>query len=158
MASLILIISWCVLWAGFSWSVEPADSYGIHYPVREKASRKEKIKQWCRSEMFIPDPNFFHPGSDFFPSRIRIREFSTGILTQKIVSKLPEICSALFIPDPDPDFLPITDPRSQIQRSKRHRIPDLDPQHWNKGVHASTTFLEIWRPSRAWIRSNTFIP
>jgi hypothetical protein len=29
----------------------------------------------------------------------------------------------LFIPDPDPDYLPIPDPG-------RHRIPDLDPQHW----------------------------
>ncbi len=28
------------------------------------------------------------------------------------------------IPDPDADFLPIPDPRSQIQGSKRHRIPD----------------------------------
>ncbi len=50
------------------------------------------------------------PGSDFFPSRIRIfpipdpgsasKNLST--LTQKIVSKLSEIWSGLFIPDPDP--------------------------------------------------------
>jgi hypothetical protein len=33
--------------------------------------------------MFFPDPNFLHPGSKFFPSRI---------------------------PDPYPDFLPIPDP------------------------------------------------
>jgi hypothetical protein len=25
--------------------------------------------------MFIPDPTFFHPGSEFFPSQIRIKEF-----------------------------------------------------------------------------------
>jgi hypothetical protein len=25
--------------------------------------------------MFIPDPTFFHPGSDLFPSRIRVKEF-----------------------------------------------------------------------------------
>ncbi len=32
----------------------------------------------------IQDLNFFHPGSDFFPSRIRIKDFKyTGILTQK---------------------------------------------------------------------------
>ncbi len=31
--------------------------------------------QCCGSGMFIPDPNYFHPGSDFFPSRIRIKEF-----------------------------------------------------------------------------------
>ncbi len=32
-----------------------------------------------------------------------------SILTQKIVSKLSEIWSGLFIPDPDTDFLPIPD-------------------------------------------------
>jgi hypothetical protein len=26
--------------------------------------------------MFIPDPTFFHPGSELFPSRIRIKELS----------------------------------------------------------------------------------
>jgi hypothetical protein len=38
--------------------------------------------------MFIPDPNFFYPGSKFvqLASRIRIKEF-----TQKIVSMLAEI-------------------------------------------------------------------
>jgi hypothetical protein len=25
--------------------------------------------------MFIPDPTFFHPGSELFPSRIRIKDF-----------------------------------------------------------------------------------
>jgi hypothetical protein len=30
----------------------------------------------------------------------------------------------LFIPEPDPDFIPIPDPGS-----KRHWIPDPDPQH-----------------------------
>jgi hypothetical protein len=51
------------------------------------------------------------PGSEFFPSRIRIKEFK--FLTQQIVSKLLEIWSGLFImfiPDPDPDFLLIPDP------------------------------------------------
>jgi hypothetical protein len=27
--------------------------------------------------MFIPDPTFFHPGSELFPSRIRIKEFKS---------------------------------------------------------------------------------
>jgi hypothetical protein len=55
--------------------------------------------------MFVPDP-----GSEFFPSRIqgqtdsririRIKEFK--YLTQKIVFKLSEIWSKMFIPDPDP--------------------------------------------------------
>jgi hypothetical protein len=37
----------------------------------------ESILQCCGSRMFIPDPNFFHPGSRIriFTSRIRIKEF-----------------------------------------------------------------------------------
>ncbi len=59
--------------------------------------------------MFIPDPNFFHPWSEFFLSRIpdphkRIKYF----LPKKMVSKLSEIWFGFFFPDPD--FLPITDP------------------------------------------------
>jgi hypothetical protein len=53
--------------------------------------------------MFIPDP-----ASGFFPSRIP--DPHQRILYLKILFfKLSEICSGLFIPDPDPDFLPIPD-------------------------------------------------
>jgi hypothetical protein len=38
---------------------------------------------WCLSQ--IPDPNFFHPGSEFFHSGSASKNL--GILTQKIVSK-----------------------------------------------------------------------
>ncbi len=62
-------------------------------------------QQCCGSEMFNPDPNFFHPGS-----RIRIQEFKYSIFNPKMVSMLSEIWFGLFIPDPDPDFLPISDP------------------------------------------------
>ncbi len=51
------------------------------------------IFQYCGSGMFIPYPNFFHP-----VYRIRIKEFR--YLNPKIVSKLSEIWSWLFIPDP----------------------------------------------------------
>ncbi len=59
----------------------------------------------------ISDPNFFHhgsgvkkiPGSGSASKKLRI-------LTHKIVSKLSEILSRMFIPDPDLDFLPISDP------------------------------------------------
>jgi hypothetical protein len=34
----------------------------------------------------------------------------------------------LFIPDPDPHFLPILDPGSRGQKGTEYRIPD--PQHW----------------------------
>ncbi len=57
------------------------------------------------SEFFpswIPDPNSFHPGS-----RIRIKEIKYF---------------GLFIPDPDPDFLPIPDPGSRGQKGTGSRI------------------------------------
>ncbi len=62
--------------------------------------------------MFIPDPGneFFHPGS-----QIHIKD-------QKIVSKLLEIWSGLSIPDSDPDFLPIPDPGSRVQKDPGSRI------------------------------------
>ncbi len=45
------------------------------------------VKQCCGSVMFVPDPNFCHPGS-----QICITEFKVPVFfTQKIVSKLSEI-------------------------------------------------------------------
>jgi hypothetical protein len=94
--------------------------------------------QCCGSGMFIPDP-----GSDFFSTRIRIFSIpeprsaskNLSILTQKMFfpvssRKYNRGCSSwIRIPDPDPDFLTIPDPGSRIQGSKKHRIPDPDPQH-----------------------------
>jgi hypothetical protein len=73
--------------------------------------------------------NFFVASSEYgtlpasvedpgFLSRIRIFPIpepgtasqNLSLLTQKWVSKLSEIWSGLFIPDPDLDFLPIPDP------------------------------------------------
>ncbi len=67
----------------------------------------------------VADPEY--PGSEFFPYLIRILSIpdprsaskNLSILTQKIVCKLSEIWSGLFIPDPDPDFLPIPDPGTE---------------------------------------------
>ncbi len=39
----------------------------------------------------IPDPNFFHPGSELFSSRIPDPHQNLSFLNQKIVSKLSEI-------------------------------------------------------------------
>jgi hypothetical protein len=71
--------------------------------------------------MFIPDPAFFHPGS-----RIRIKEFKCFNPKKWFLSsrKYDPGCSSR-IPDPDADFHP-----SRILESKRHRIPDPDPQNW----------------------------
>ncbi len=86
--------------------------------------------------MFFPDS-----GSEFFPSQIWIFSIpdpifsvpdpgsaseNLSIWSQKIVYKLSEISSGLFIPNPDTDFFTL--PGSRIQGSKRHRIPDPDPQ------------------------------
>ncbi len=35
---------------------------------------------------------------------------------------------------------PISDPRSRIQGSKKHRIPDPDPQHWKRDLSIDITF------------------
>ncbi len=69
----------------------------------------------------IPDPTFFHPGSE---SRIRFKEFKYFNPKKWFLSsrKYDPGCS-VRIPDPDPDFVH----PSRIQWSKRHRIPD--PQH-----------------------------
>ncbi len=64
----------------------------------------------------ITDPTFFHPGSEFFPSRIHIKEFK--YFNPKLFFKLSEIWSGLFIADLDPpDFLPIPDPGSRGQKA-----------------------------------------
>jgi hypothetical protein len=70
----------------------------------------------------IPDPTFFHPGSEFFPSRIRIKEFKYFNPKKWFLSsrKYDPGCSSR-IPDPDPDFLPIRDPGVK-------KAPDR--QHW----------------------------
>jgi hypothetical protein len=47
--------------------------------------------------MFIPDPNFFHPG----PASKNL-----SIINPKTITKLSEIRTGLFIPNPDLDFLP----------------------------------------------------
>jgi hypothetical protein len=90
--------------------------------------------QCCGSGMFIPNPNFFHPGSEFFPSRIRVKEFKPFYLTKWFLSSReydPRCTSQVRIPDPDPDFLLIPDPGS---RGQKPRIRNTDlfkiPLHW----------------------------
>ncbi len=116
--------------------------YSVLNPCnREKIGSNKSTVQCCGSGMFIPDPNFFHPGS-----RIHIKVFQP----QKIVSKLSEIWSGLFIPNPDPGSGSwfFFHPGSQIQGSKRHRI--LDPQHWliniiDLNVIRQYRYSELWR-------------
>ncbi len=73
-----------------------------------------------------PKSEFFHPASR----------------SQKVthfVCKLSEIWSGMFIPDPI--SLLSTHPGSRIQGSKRHRIPDLDPQ--TAVNHKQTTITTV---------------
>ncbi len=81
-------------------------------PLDQRSRRVDEgfrhFRLCCRSWMFVPNPNFFHPGS---------ASKNLSILTQKIVSKLSEIWSGLFIPDPDPAFLPIPYPGYRVKKA-----------------------------------------
>jgi hypothetical protein len=67
----------------------------------------------------IPDLNFFHPGSASASKNL-------SILTQKWFlssQKYDPCCSSrIRIPDPDPDYLPITDPGVKKAPDPRSRI------------------------------------
>ncbi len=83
----------------------------------ESQSQSVSKEELTYLSVFISDP-----GSDFFPSRIRMfsipdpHQKNLSIFTPKMVSQLSEIWSGLFIPDPDPDFLHIPDPGSRGQK------------------------------------------
>jgi hypothetical protein len=75
------------------------------------------------SDPSIPDPSVFDPDPGYAS-----KNFS--ILSQKMVSKLSEIWSGLFIPDPD--FLPIPD--SEVKKAP-------DP---GSGSGSATLILFVW--------------
>ncbi len=89
----------------------------------------------CKSERFVPDPNFSIP--DPGSKRFRIRVKDSSIFIPKIVSKLSEIWSGMFIPDPGSWILPIQD-----RGSKRQRIPD--PQHCWAPSYYNMMVLITW--------------
>ncbi len=67
---------------------------------------KKNYLNCCGSGMIIPDPNFFIPNPRSKTFRIPYpHQKSYVLLTKKIVCKLSEIWSGMFIPDPDLDFL-----------------------------------------------------
>ncbi len=99
----------------------------------------------------IPDPNFFHPGSRVqgekdsrIPDPYSHQRIS--ILTQKVVSKLSEIWSGMFIPDPDLDFLPIPNPESRDQEGSGSciRIRNLE----------NSVYVWIWWPTPIFARNS----
>ncbi len=72
-----------------------------------------------------------------------------------MVSKLSEIWSGLFIPDPDPrsGFWLFTHPGSR--ESKSHRIPDPDPQHCFFRFADNLVSILAWgRGCAAWGRAS----
>ncbi len=80
--------------------------------------------------MFIPDLNFFHPGSDFFLSRFRIRIKEFKYFNPKkwfLRSRKhdPGCWSRIWILI----FYSSRIPDHWSRGSKRHRIPDPDPLH-----------------------------
>ncbi len=100
----------------------------------ERKGNHSSNDQCCGSGMFLPDPEseFFHPGSG---SRIHIKKIPDpgsgcaskilSILTRKIVSKLSEKRSWLFIPDP-PGF------RDQKGTGSRFRIDNTGYKQWRQ--------------------------
>ncbi len=124
----------------------PSENFG----GKEVERKAEPPDQCCGSGMFFPDP-----GSEFFPSRIRIfsipeihikdfkyfnpkkcfwrsRKYDWGWFRIRILNFYP----------------------SRIQGSKRHQIPDPDPQHCSK----SSVFMWLgvciswWKP-KDWVQS-----
>ncbi len=84
-----------------------------------------------------PGSKFFHHGSRVKNNseiRIRSKSKNLSILTQKIVSKLWETWSGMFIPDPDLDFLPIPD--LGVKKAP-------DPQHCFTEVSVTNTVTHL---------------
>ncbi len=143
---------WRFLFCSVLWS-------RIRFRIKVEKSDLDRIKTsvadpGCLSR--IPDPTFSipDPGSELSPSyRIRIKEFKyfNPQKTKKMVSKLWKIWSGLFIPDPVSGCWLSTHPGSRIQGSKRHRIPDPDPEHWSIHYGSGTQTLfhnGSWKKSK----------
>jgi hypothetical protein len=132
------------------WFVE-ANSKLAHGEVAKKRKIMDKKRPTGKKEKREDDDGIaavlrirdVYPGSEFFPSRIpgqkdsriwiriRIKEFNyfnpkkCFFLSSR---KYDPGCSTRNqTPDLDLDFLPIPDPGSRVQGSKKHRIPD--PEH-----------------------------
>ncbi len=112
--------------------------------------------QCCGSGMFIPD------GSGFFPfwipgqNRIfsipdsRFTSKNVSIWTQKIVSQLSELWSGLFIPDPDPDFLPISDPGVKTAPDPGSETLEGVKGNWEWPLRAPRRGACTWCRIRRW--------
>ncbi len=124
----------------------------ITKPALQKSDRIFPIQQCCGSGMFIPDPNFFpsripDPGSKRFriPDPYPLQRIQV-FLNQKIVSKLSELWSGMFIPDPDPGFGSwfFIHPGSRDQKGTRSRVRNTAIQDflWITAIEN----IQIWKP------------
>ncbi len=101
---------------------------GLNEPLLQQVFRIRDVYPWSRIQNF----SYRDPGS---------ASKNLSILTQKIASKLSEIWSRLFIPDLDPDFLPIPDPDSQHRKQLFIFFSGL-----NKGSDPGPECFEKWDP------------
>ncbi len=105
--------------------------------------------QCCGSGMFIPDPTFFHPGSELSPFRIPdpgSASKNLSILTPSS-RKYDPGCSSR-IPDPGSGCWLSTHPGSRIQGSKRHRIPEIVTLHPVYFLHVVDPY--VFGPPGSW--------
>ncbi len=86
----------------------------------------------------IPDPNFFHPGSDVFHHGSASKNLS--VLTQKIVYKFSEIWSGLFIPDPGSRLF--THPVSRGQKGPGPRSGSAKLVSWVRSLEPALARFE----------------
>ncbi len=112
--------------------------YGNYWTNRQN---REIIRrqQCCWPGILVPDQNMFHSGS-----RIQGQKdsgFRIRILIKKFKYFNPKIVSQLLEYDHGSGFWFFTLSGSRIQGSKRHWIPDPDPQHWKSGSQGMTDGL-----------------
>jgi hypothetical protein len=86
------------------------------------------IKIFCilHPESLIPDLNFFHPGSWIPDVHLSILTKKNGFSARRNMIRVfdPGSGSRIWILTFYLSQIPILDPRSRIQGSKRHRIPN----------------------------------
>ncbi len=125
----------------------PDPGYRISDPktaTREWGEKKNSCHTFFRSHICHKIVNYYtfeRLKKKIWASFQRITE----LFTHKIVTKL----SKIWVWDPvseirDPEKL-IPDPGSWIQGSKRHRIPDPDPQHCYKQQFMLVSQQMLWR-------------
>jgi hypothetical protein len=94
----------------------------------EKLKQPRSYIQCCGSGMLIPDPNFFHPRSRVKIAPNTVSELAKKVfLTQRVFTKLSEY-GMIPVVHRGYIFFSISS-GSRIQGSKKHWIPDPDPQY-----------------------------